>query len=68
MYGDYCDAEEEAMERQRGVDREREVLREQTRTLHALTVSRTLDYIFHESRYDPKFRREKQNVVLSGTF
>ena len=37
-------------------NREREALREYNRTEHALTVSRTLDYIFHESRYDPKFR------------
>ena len=40
----------------RDVTREREALREHNRTEHALTVSRTLDYIFHESRYDPKFR------------
>ena len=40
----------------RDVNREREALREHNRTEHALTVSRTLDYIFHESRYDPKFR------------
>ena len=48
----------------REVDREREALREHNRTQHALTVSRTLDYIFHESRYDPKFRLVTQNVVL----
>ena len=48
----------------RDVDREREVLREHNRTLHAMTVSRTLDYIFHESRYDPKFRLVTDNIVF----
>ena len=48
----------------RGVDREREVLGEHNRTLHAMTVSRTLDYIFHESRYDPKFRLVTENIVF----
>ena len=50
----------------RDVDGEREALREHNRTQHALTVSRTLDYIFHESRYDPKFRLVTQNVVLES--
>ena len=48
----------------RNVDQEREALKEHNRTQHALTVSRTLDYIFHESRYDPKFRLVTRNVVL----
>ena len=48
----------------RDVDREREVLEEHNRTLHAMTVSRTLDYIFHESRYDPKFRLVTENIVF----
>ena len=53
----------------RDVNREREALREHNRTEHALTVSRTLDYIFHESRYDPKFRLVvTKNVVLYPKF
>ena len=45
-------------------DVDREALREHNRTQHALTVSRTLDFIFHESRYDPKFRLEKTHNVV----
>ena len=68
-YNDYCDMDEmlevQKMEQhhyryRRGSSSEDDG----NRTLHALTVSKTLDRIFHESRYDAKFRNVNNNVVF----
>ena len=70
-YKDYCDLDEvgEDMEEnhlhhhryRRGSSSDQD---DGNRTLHALTVSETLDRIFHESRYDAKFRNVDENVVF----
>ena len=56
MYNDYCDSEVED-----GDDdfarRYRRQINDYNRTKLAIRVSKTLDYLFHESRYDPKFRK-----------
>ena len=69
-YKDYCDLDEV------GLDQEETHLHQHrykrgsssdddgNRTVHALTVSKTLDRIFHESRYDAKFRNVEMNVVF----
>ena len=69
-YNDYCDLDEVGEGREehhlhhhryrRGSSSEEDG----NRTLHALTVSKTLDRIFHESRYDAKFRNVEHNVVF----
>lgn len=57
MYNDYCDKEVE--DDHTDWRRYRRQINEYNRTKLAIDVSRTLDFLFHESRYDPKFRKIK---------